>query len=306
MSRPSATTPVPFQLKGDAIHEESQSNLERARQARDDNAKKLRQFKARPMPKDKGAWTPDKTSRVTTPRPVALQSEARAKEREQFDNQLKAKEEEKAALEVEEQKMKEEQEKAVVEEIRKSQVFKAREMPNFDDPYTPVTSRTATGEDGSPVMELHDWNIIMAQRKQEEQEQLEAAEKLEEMNLRESLNFSARKMPSFKKVWDPRNPKRVQSGPRPNSARQSLESSSWARASDRNLETPTRSTPRSPAPGSDNDSPLAETLAKSKRTYRMIQKLDGTSPLSRGSSPGSATKPVRPKSAKPKSSPSWK
>ncbi|KAK3277436.1 hypothetical protein CYMTET_14557 [Cymbomonas tetramitiformis] len=175
---------VPFKAREPPASLEAENNKKKALDDLLARETAARVFTARPLPKSLNApYVPAKDHHEPViADSVVLSSEQRAEERAAFEEYLREKEANKQREKEAELRQQMERDQAEVAELRASQSFKAKKMPDFSKPWTPEPSGSRPNSASrvrpgiSPEEKAH----------------------------RKSLEFKSRPMPQFGQVWDPR------------------------------------------------------------------------------------------------------
>jgi len=221
--RSSQTTAFkPFNLRSETLHGEHVEWKEKLLKDKERKEEQARKFKARPV--SSGVYKPFSPTKaislMTNEKNFMFKSDLRAEMRAKYDEALREKQEEQNRLEEESLKKQAELDAEAVKELRKSQQFKAREMPTFSRPWTPRIREPRVSEAEGSDKEARVKEVEKAARE-----------------FRKSLDFKARKMPDFTQVWDPRSERR-KSMTLSTTKQQSPPTSVWARMSRREVVDP--------------------------------------------------------------------
>lgn len=217
------TTLKPFNLRSATLHAEHVEWKEKLLAAKERKEQQARYFKARPV--SAGVFVPFSPTNVISPlshpdKNLVLASDMRAEMRAKFDEALKEKIELQARLEQEQLRTQTEREHEAVKELRSSQQFKARGLPDFSRPWTPRARESPDDSNRTEEFQARKLEIMKAAKEWGKE-----------------LEFKARRMPDFSQVWDPRSEKRQTS---PHMQRRSTVSvtDAWGRMSNRDVVDP--------------------------------------------------------------------
>lgn len=131
-----------FSLRSDNLYKEAENNKKKALEDQIARESAARIFTARPLPKSMHSpYVPTKDHHEPViAEPIVLSSEQRAEERAAFEEYLREKEANKQREKEAELRKQMERDQAEVAELRASQSFKAKKMPDFSKPWTPEPS----------------------------------------------------------------------------------------------------------------------------------------------------------------------
>ncbi|KAK9833064.1 hypothetical protein WJX74_006234 [Apatococcus lobatus] len=131
------TIPEPFELASESRHQEAEVLKELQNRQREEERRQKANFKARPVPRA-GHFDVHPSNRpLTVPEEPVFSLDTRTAARQQFDAAMAAKQQ---LLEMEQQEAKaraEAREEAEIREYRRGLEFKARPVPNYNEPFLP-------------------------------------------------------------------------------------------------------------------------------------------------------------------------